>query len=319
MFHLLHRQEGFALILSLLMVILLAVVILEANSRVRADLRAAGHFRDDHAAFYLARSAIFAGEARLREDIKNDLRRAERRDSLDESWAYPITGYPLGEGVLSGLITDEMGKININHLINAEGVAVPARASQLRRLFEYLGLSPDIVDAVVDYLDKNDEPLPFGAEDGYYRGLDPLYGAKNKGLDTLAELYMIRGITDALYKKISPYVTVYKGPSDGTPGKINVNTAEMVVLRSLDSGIDETEARRLIDQRPYKAPDVFRNRLPFEVRERMAVADSLQWIDIKSDFFSITAEVQVHDIRKIVHALVSRVAGRTDLLYFKVE
>ena len=61
-------ESGFALLISLLVVLLLAVMILEMDAQTRADLRAAGHFRDDLQAFHLVRSAVSAAQALLQRD-----------------------------------------------------------------------------------------------------------------------------------------------------------------------------------------------------------------------------------------------------------
>ncbi|MDC4222924.1 MAG: general secretion pathway protein GspK [Candidatus Manganitrophus sp.] len=171
---LLKNEGGFALLLSLLVVLLLTVLILEIDFQARADLRAAGNFRDDLKAFYLARSAVSAGEAILKED----LRFSNKYDGLDELWAYPVPDYPLGDGVLSGAITDETGKFNLNSLVDNNGKTAATvqktRHKQLRRLFELLQLDPELVDPIVDWADIDSEPISaYGAEDETYRRLDP--------------------------------------------------------------------------------------------------------------------------------------------------
>jgi len=312
----LREEGGFALLLSLLVVLLLTVIILEIDFQSRADLRAAGNFRDDLKAFYLARSAVSAGEAIL----KDDLRFSNKYDGLDELWAFPVPEYPLGDGVLSGAITDEASKFNLNFLVkNGKGTKagseVDTRQKQLRLLFKHLEINPDLVDAIVDWIDTDSDPMPAGAEDETYRRFNPPYSAKNAPFDTLEELHMVKGITDDVYRKIAPYVTVYGD------GKINVNTADKLILESLDigEGIDESVAGRLIENRPYEqTPAKFMDRLPAEVKNRMVSTSANNGIDVKSNFFSIRAEGKVQNTRKIVRAVIRRGAP-TELLYFKVE
>jgi general secretion pathway protein K len=301
----LNNQKGFALLLSLLVLLLLVVIVLEVDFQTRADLRAAGNFRDDLKAFYLARSAITAGEAILKED----LRLSPKYDGLDELWAFPVPEYPLGDGTLSGSITDESGKININSLIGTGDKAVEARREQLRRLFELLQLNPDSVDPIIDWLDKNSEPLPFGAEEGFYRGMTPPYSPKNGPLDTLEELHMIKGITDEVYKKIAPYLTIYGD------GKLNINTADKLVLQTLAEGVDETMVRKAIEGRPYEntTRTKFMESFGADFKNKLKLD-----IATTSSFYSILAEGKVQDTRKIVRAVVKR-GSPSQLLYFKVE
>ena len=311
----LRNQRGFALLISLLVIILLVVIIFEADFQTRADLRAAGNFRDDLKAYYLARAALSAGEALLKDDAKN----SNRYDGLDEFWAFPISEFSLGDGVLSGVIIDEERKINLNFLVKKTGGGTqvdPARKAQLERLFERLQVDPQLVDPIVDWVDSDTEPLPFGAEDDTYQRLDPPYAAKNGPFDTLEELHMVHGVTDAVYRKISPYLTVYGR------GRININTADSPVIESFDTGLDETEARRLADKRPFTSTGEFREHLKKElsdVYERMLQAGSLGWMTTRSSYFSLTGESAVDATRKRLRAVIRRTGPRTELLYFRVD
>lgn len=311
----LKEEKGFALLLSLLVVLLLTVIILEIDFQARADLRAAGNFRDDLKAFYLARSAVSAGEAILKED----LRFSNKYDGLDELWAYPVPEYPLGDGVLSGAITDETGKFNLNSLVDnagkSTGTLVETRRKQLQRLFGLLRLDPELVDPIVDWVDNDSNPIsPSGAEEETYRRFNPPYSVKNARFDTLEELHMVKGMTDDVYRKIAPYLTVYG------EGLINVNTADSLIIQSLDigEGIDESIAGRLIENRPYESKQKFIDSLPADVKSRFTTTNAKDTIDFKSGFFAITAEGKVQNTRKIVRAIIRR-SSPMELLYFKVE
>lgn len=310
-----QNENGFALLLSLLIVVLLVIIIFEADYQIRADLRAAGNFRDDLKAEYLARSGISAGEALLKDDAKN----SPGHDGLDEFWAAPIPEYPLGDGLLSGFIVDEERKININVLVkdNLGQLTVDlVRKTQLERLFRLLDIAPELVDAIVDWLDSDDTPLAYGAESPSYQSLNPGYSARNGKMQTLQELHMVWGITNEIYNKISPYLTVYG------EGKINVNTADTLVLQSLDEDIDETEARRLIDKRPFEgsnAQDFKNDALPPNIKANMSTDGRINWFRKDSQFFTLKATGQVNDTFKTATAVVRRVGRQTTLFYFRLE
>ncbi len=303
------NEKGFALLLSLLIVFLLVVMIFEADYQIRADLRAAGNFRDDLKAYYLARSGVSAGQALLKDDAVN----SSKYDGSDEFWAFPIPDYPLGDGLLSGTIVDEERKINLNKLLVQGKTVDPARKEQLERLFELLELNPELVDAIVDWVDPDEQPLPYGAESPTYQSREPAYAAKNGKMETLRELRMVQGITGDIYEKIAPYLTVYD-----TAG-INVNTADRFVFQSFDEGFDETEARRLTEARPFETAQGFKDLLPEEVKAKMTKDGRLQWFTTGSHFFTIQSIGQVNDTRKVATAVVHRQGSRTTLLYFRVE
>jgi type II secretory pathway component PulK len=60
------------------------------------------------------------------------------------------------------------------------------------------GMTEDTADAILDWIDADDQPRPLGAEYDYYAGLSPPYAPKNGPLDTLEELLMVRGVTPVL-------------------------------------------------------------------------------------------------------------------------
>lgn len=60
------------------------------------------------------------------------------------------------------------------------------------------GMTPETADAILDWIDSDDEPRPLGAEFDYYAGLSPPYAPKNGPLDALDELLMVRGVSPVL-------------------------------------------------------------------------------------------------------------------------
>jgi len=60
------------------------------------------------------------------------------------------------------------------------------------------GMTEDIADAILDWIDEDDDPREYGAEIEYYSGLVPAYAPKNGPLETVEELLLIRGVTPGL-------------------------------------------------------------------------------------------------------------------------
>jgi type II secretory pathway component PulK len=102
------------------------------------------------------------------------------------------------EGDLGGVrfgLEDESTRLNLNTLLMAEQQQQGA-ATQL--LMSLPGMTEDVADAILDWLDEDDEPRPFGAEIDYYSGLSPAYACKNGPLETVEELLLVRGVTPRL-------------------------------------------------------------------------------------------------------------------------
>lgn len=291
-------EKGAALLLTLLVVALLTTLILDFDTTSRNDLRAAAQFRDATQAVFLADAGIAAAEALL----KNDAENSDDYDGLDEIWATPFPNYPVGEGTVSLTITDESGKINVNGLVTSAGnmtVGRPAQIAQMRRLFEVLNIDPNLVDAIVDWIDTDPSTQPYGAESGYYESLPRPYTCRNAPMTEIEELRLVKGITDEIYTKISPHLTV----SSKSPYYININTAPAPVLRSLDDSIDESVAGRIMENRPFKTLGDLTAIIGSGTVT--AIQPSIT-ANFKSTVFSARSEGAVHGTSRVVEAIVLR-------------
>jgi type II secretory pathway component PulK len=102
------------------------------------------------------------------------------------------------EGNLTGTrhgLEDESTRLNLNILPTIEQT-IPGAGTTL--LMALPGMTEDVADAILDWLDSDDEERPLGAETGYYSGLSPAYAAKNGPLETVEELLLVRGVTPEL-------------------------------------------------------------------------------------------------------------------------
>ena len=97
-------------------------------------------------------------------------------------------------GVRFGL-EDESTRVNLNTLELAEKFAPGAARNVLMQL---PGMTEDVADAILDWIDVDEEPREYGAESDEYSGLTPPYGAKNGPLDSIEELLLVRGVDPRL-------------------------------------------------------------------------------------------------------------------------
>ncbi|GIW96836.1 MAG: hypothetical protein KatS3mg111_0169 [Pirellulaceae bacterium] len=61
------------------------------------------------------------------------------------------------------------------------------------------GMTPEIADAILDFIDEDEEPRPYGAEYAdYYSQLQPPYKPPNGPLQSIEQLLLVRGVTPAM-------------------------------------------------------------------------------------------------------------------------
>ena len=60
------------------------------------------------------------------------------------------------------------------------------------------GMTEDIADAILDWIDEDDEPRPYGAEVDYYSTLPTPYSPANGPILSVEELLLVRGVTPTL-------------------------------------------------------------------------------------------------------------------------
>jgi general secretion pathway protein K len=173
----------------------------------------------------------------------------------------------------------------------------------MKRLFELLQLSPDLVDAMVDWVDQDDRPEPAGAESLYYQSQKPPYRAANVPLETLGDLRLIKGFTPEIVDKLSRYVTVYP---DAGQIPVNLNTADPLVIQALDPRITQTMAMEIVQGRPYQTKVDLDRIGSFQEIGRAMRSD----YEIRSDYFLARLAITVNETTKSAVAVLNRERNR---------
>ena len=259
-------------------------------------------------------------------------------DSLQSAWAMPFPPMPINGGTASLSIVDEARKFDINRIINgyvtantanvpgapqvpaAPATNAPANApeltpgqpnplavGQLQKLLAVLGISQEIVPAIIDWLDKDSIDSPGGAEADYYLRLIPPYEPRNGPMPTIGDLRMIKGIDEATFNKLKNYLTV------APENLINVNTAPPEVLAAVLPG-DAANPRvllaimqaRLI--KPFSSPNDL-----VEVPGLTSLDPNklAQVLTTKSTYFTISGMGTYAGARRMVNAVFDRTGNGT--------
>jgi len=310
-------ERGIALLIALLVLTLLTTLILEFDADARREYHEAAAFRDSFKVSMLTRAAVQATQAVLQQDWLRDKESGEFFDGPTDLWAMPIKNYAIGDGVLNIQIEDERGKLNLNDLaINSrDELLMKARIERVKRLFELVQVNPDLVDALVDWVDRDERPQPAGAESLYYQSQKPAYRAANGPLPSLDDLRLVKGFTQDIVDRLSRYVTVF--PEEGGE-RMNFNTTDPLVMQALDPQITQPMAMAIVQGRPYRTRkdlDGVGSLQPIatvDLRARQAY-------EVKSDVFSARLTVTVNHVTKSSLAILRRdeATGDSTLLYLR--
>lgn len=288
------RQRGLAVITAMLVVALAASLAAFVAWQQHLWTRQVENLAAQAQGRAAALAALQWARALLAEDA-----RAGAVDHLAEDWAQALDPLPADGGELSGVIRDQQGLFNLNSLVRG-GQASQADLAVFHRLLEQLGLSPELANAVIDWVDADAEGrYPGGAEDGAYLVNDPPYRAANRPLMTVDGLYRVHGFDQASVERLRPFVSALPVP---TP--VNVNTAPPEVLAALIEGLTLEQAKTLVDARngrPFRDLDDFRQRLP---RTAQTFDDTV--VAVGSRYFLIAGHARFDRARVGFEALLER-------------
>jgi type II secretory pathway component PulK len=108
--------------------------------------------------------------------------------------APDLTTDGLYGGIRYGL-ENESSRLNLNTVLLTDA---PGQDNAQKLLMTLPGMTESIADAILDWLDDDEETRMLGAERDYYSTLDPPYTPRNGQLGSIEELLLVRDVTPAL-------------------------------------------------------------------------------------------------------------------------
>jgi general secretion pathway protein K len=307
------NHKGIALITVILIVGILVAVVIELNRSSRADIYDAANLSDGIKLTYIAKSGFYGAVALLNNSQNN-------YDTLRDDWAkadllsIKSTGL-FTDGYFIATIEDEAGKIPLNKLVNGNEYNSNIKEILIRLLGQpEFGLderkAAEIVDAIKDWIDTDEEITGYGAESSYYSSLDPSYEAKNAQLDCIEELLMVKGLTKEIFygtKEKSGLAGYVTADSDGL---ININTAPKMVLRALSAEISAELADRMDEYRRKEGNDLSSPQWYKQVPGMENVTIKPELITVKSNYFKIISVGKMKNMSQSLSGVVKR-SGQT--------
>jgi general secretion pathway protein K len=305
------RERGIALLAVMLGVALMTLIVVDFSTTAALGYLSAANQANEMRAYYLARSAVGVGLGLLAADSRLDALAQPPYDSLNDVWAAPFPPVDVGGGVASISIVDEARKLNINQLISANnGEINPAFAAELERLFSIVGVSPQIIPAIADWIDPDSVSGSIGgAEMDFYMRLRPPYAPRNGPMPTIGDLKMVRGVDDITFSRLRPFLTVMPEM------QVNVNTAPPEVLAALSPKL-------------YANPDMVKAIITGRLIHPFAnitdvgnipglgqdITELSKLLTTRSNYFTINGMGTFAGARMIVHPIFRRQPNGTGLL-----
>lgn len=259
------RQRGIALIAVLWTVLLLALIATNFLTQTRTDARITRNLIDNAGAEALADAGVYRAIVALlasatggllgpeaeellelgrgpgavtRRSVEEQLRplledRVGAEEGVEFFDVWQADGaehlFLFGGGEVRIVIEDEADKLDLNR----------ARDALLVELFVSVGVegqrASQLVDAIVDFRDRDDLRHLNGAEDRDYEQAGLPYGAKDARFEAIEELQRVLGMTQALYRAVAPSLTVH-----------NERGSRRVPARPVDSALEDADPAKAV-------------------------------------------------------------------------
>ena len=195
----LRRSAGFALLVVLWTLVLIAFLVLHLTASGRTEIRIADNLVDNEIATAAADGAISQAIFNL------------SNPQPDQRW--PLDGAPhlltIGHSQVAVRLDDEAARVNPNlaspTLMEALLRAVGSDTESARRL----------AAAIADWVGSAPTPRPQEAVFADYRAAGLDYGPPGSPLETMDELGRVLGMTPELLARLRPHLTLF-GPAEPT-------------------------------------------------------------------------------------------------------
>ncbi|MGD0671921.1 MAG: type II secretion system minor pseudopilin GspK [Candidatus Binatus sp.] len=300
------NERGVAILAVLLGIALMTLIVVDFAMTSGLGFVSAANQANELRAGYLARSGISMGLALLAADARSDAQSKTPTDTLSDVWAVPFPPMDVEGGNVSLSIVDEARKLPINLMVNQGGAPNQAAIAKMQRLFTILDVNTDLIQGIIQWISPNGANGAGG--DSFYAGLIPPYAPRNGPMPTIADLQMVEGFNQAIFNRVSPFLTVMPETA------VNANTASPQVLAALEP--QWTEDQKVVQQiveartiRPFTQPTDIMNLLGTSAPPTLA-----HDVTMRSQFFTVVGTGTYAGARKIITATFQRQTSGVGML-----
>ncbi len=197
------RQRGVALLTAVVLVALATVVAAAiAFDTALTTRRSGGAAAQDQAVLIAGAAEAFAAQV-----LVSALGDGSSVIHPAQPWAQPIGPVEALPGAaLQASMSDLQGRFNLNSLVDANGVRDDVAVEVFERLLANLDLERDWATAMVDWIDRDLNPGPGGAEDAVYTSESPSYRPPNRPVTSTSELLALKDFGAERYARLAPFV-----------------------------------------------------------------------------------------------------------------
>jgi general secretion pathway protein K len=191
-------QQGIALVVVLWLLVLMTVIAASHARIIRTETRLAFNQVENGKARGLAEAGVHHAILELL------VRDTEQRWPVNGS----INRIRYEDGIANIAIRDVRGLVDINS----------ASATLLDTVLAGMGMEETrrkaLVDATLDWRDRDSLKHVNGAEDDDYRNAGSKWAARDGAFSSVEEFRYVMGVTNPLFERLAPYLTVHSGQAN---------------------------------------------------------------------------------------------------------
>jgi general secretion pathway protein K len=292
------RHGGAAIVTALLVVTIAVLVVSALFWRIHVTVRSVENRLALAQTRWIERSVLDWARVVLRADLS-----ANTYDCYKDLWATPIentqldetvtgggkVGDAAGRATLRGVMIDAQSRLNLNLLVD-DPTDGPVLQS-MRRLLESLGQTESLAQVLQQRLRQGharvvgEQPVP----------------AVALPLIKVDDLRFVKGFDDAVIEALRPYVILL--PRGGVPTRVNLNTAEPIVVAAV-TGLDMSSAARLGPVRDRELRSLNDARL---LLGNVSLDENI--VGVSSNFFIVSGGVRYDRVDAWTESLIQRTQG----------
>jgi len=294
-----RNQTGVVLVFVLLMLVLLSVMAGSFSNSMRGGASIIHNKKSQLHNQEFVNAGVAYAEYMMTQPVEN------------QRWLATGVAYQINfESELIEInIYDEAGKFNINQLDKLMLLGV------LKSVVSDTVQAGRLADSILDWIDADDDVRENGAErmvDSHQYAAstskDEEYRPANRPFLHLAELMLVKGMTDDIYQDLRPLLTTQAIKKLD----LGVATKQVLTLLSEVFGVGESWVQQIMLGRLAVGDQVF---IPYEMREYATIKTSQRglWVDVS------VALSRTGNKRSVTNVLMRRKAGDAFPLFVEID